>query len=189
MFKIAHIVNTLHAQPQSDLHTAQPVTLKTMLQAKTFAKSDVEVQLLSAQFPEDSDACPEGFHQTRDLSRSVLDFGTFKHSRKLPLIKDILDRLYDETDADYLIYTNVDIALMPFFYLSIRDLVLQGHESFVINRRTITDANPFPNQLPRMWAEIGTAHPGLDCFVFPRTAYKDFFWEKGASEQIALERS
>lgn len=129
----------------------------------------------NATSAKDSDACLEGFHKTRDLDRSVLDLGTFKHPRKLPFIKDILDRLYDETDADYLIYTNVDIALMPFFYLSTRDFFLQGHGFFVINRRTISDESPFPDQISRMRAEIGTAHPGLDCFVFPRTAYKDFF--------------
>ena len=35
--------------------------------------------------------------------------GDFQKEIKLPLIHDILERLYNASDADYLIYTNVDI--------------------------------------------------------------------------------
>jgi len=40
----------------------------------------------------------------------------------LPLLSDILDRLYAATDAEYLIYTGVDIALPTVFLLNRRQL-------------------------------------------------------------------
>jgi hypothetical protein len=179
VIKLAHIVNPVRVAPESDLYTAQPVTFETMLQARAFAQSEVEVQLLTAQYQEDSDLIPDGFIKTRNLDRSVLDMKEFEHPRKLPLIKDILDRLYDATDADYLIYTNVDIALMPFFYLYVKDIILQGYDSFTINRRTITDTTTFPEEISQMWAQIGEPHPGIDCFVFPKQVYKNFFLGEG----------
>jgi len=42
--------------------------------------------------------------------------GTFRARRKLALIKDIMDILYESGGADYMIYTNADIPLQPYFY-------------------------------------------------------------------------
>ena len=86
MRKIAHIINPFNANPSSDLSTAQPITFESMRRAKEKAKDLVEVELWSAQYLEDRNMIPEGFHATRDLDRSVLDLGTFEKPLKLPLI-------------------------------------------------------------------------------------------------------
>src|SRR5712692_535207 len=111
MIKLAHLVNPVIVPPTSDLYVAQPITFESMRVAREFARDQVQVTLLSAQFPEDCAMVPPFFHGTRDLNRSILDLRNFRVCRKLPLLKDLLDRLYEESDADYLIYTNVDIAL------------------------------------------------------------------------------
>jgi len=173
MRRIAHIINPVSVDESSDLFTAQPVTFKTMQVARDFARNKVDVGLFSAQYPEDRDMVPEEFQSTPDLGSSILDFGLFKKKRKLPLIKNILDRLCEATDADYLIYTNVDISLMPHFYVALNDIIEKGYDAFTVNRRTISKEYKI-EQRASMYAEIGEPHPGHDCFVFKRGLYPNF---------------
>jgi len=174
VMRLAHIVNPVVVDESSDLYVAQPVTFETMRVARKFARGQVDVTLFSAQYPEDRSLVPDDFVQTPDLERSILDFGRFERRRKLPLLRDVLDRLYDASDADYLIYTNVDIALQPHFYLAVSQFIEQGYDALVINRRTITDSYQSVEEIPLMYAEAGEAHPGHDCFVFRRKQYQDY---------------
>ena len=170
--KLAHIINPVLVPPSSDLFVAQPVTFETMQIAKDFAQADIDVSLFTAQFPEDRPMIPDGFTPTPDLDRSVLDVATFKKKRKLPLLRDILDRLYEAApDADYLAYTNVDIALMPFFYRSVKQYIQTPLDAIVINRRTISNEYTGCEQIPLMYADLGEVHGGFDCFIFKRASY------------------
>jgi hypothetical protein len=104
----------------------------------------------------------------------VLDVGTFSIPRKLPLIKDILDSAILVTDADYIIYSNVDIAVVPHFYLSLDSIISEGWDAFMITRRTLSKDYKTASQLWRMYADVGAGHPGNDCFVFRREAYSNY---------------
>jgi hypothetical protein len=174
MRKIAHIVNPVLVDDSSDLFLAQPVTFETMRIAKELARGSLDIQLFSAQYPEDEPVIPAGLCRTPDLDRSVLEFGSFDKPRKLPLLKDVLDRLYEATPAEYLVYTNVDIGLMPQFYLAVDRFIDAGFDAFVINRRTISNRFTSVEQLPLMYAEVGNPHRGWDCFVFRREAYPHY---------------
>ena len=175
MVKIAHIINPVKIKESSDLYTAQPITFQTMQTAQKLAQlAGIDVELYTAQFPEDHSIIPEYFNKTPDLERSILDEGTFKKPRKLPLLKDILDNLYHATDADYFIYTNVDIGVLPHFYTSIAEIIKQGYDAFIINRRTIKKKYTKIEEIPLVYAEIGGKHAGYDCFVFRRDAYSKY---------------
>ena len=91
------------------------------------------------------------------------------------MIKDILDSLYQCSDADYFIYTNVDIILQPSFYLTVMKYIELGIDALVINRRTITPNYTSVRELPLMYSEIGYPHPGFDCFVFRRFIYPYYY--------------
>lgn len=173
-FSVAHMVNPVAVGPTSDLHTAQPITFESLRRARDFSAGDVDVTLLTSHFPEDAEAAPPDFAGTPHLERSVCDLGTFRQPRRLPLLRDLLDRLYAATNAEWLIYSNVDIAVVPYFYEAVTMLIEQGHDAVVINRRTIPDTYREPSQLPLMYAEAGQPHPGHDCFVFRREWYPDF---------------
>ncbi len=174
MKTLAHILNPVLVDSSSDLYVAQPITFETMRIARDFCAGQVHVEFFSAQYAEDHVVVPDGFQPTLDLERSVLDVGNFQQRRKLPLLADILDRLYEATDAEYLIYTNVDIALMPNFYLAVDQIIDSGYDGFVINRRVISDRYHDTSQIPAMYAEIGEPHRGWDCFVFRRDAYPKY---------------
>lgn len=175
VFRLAHIVNPVRVGPDSDLFIAQPITFQTMRTAVLEAwKRGLAVELFSAQYPEDRDIVPDFFSRTPDLERSILDFRSFAKNRKLPLIKDILDRLFQASTADYFIFTNVDIALQPFFYLAVASFIQAGHDAFTINRRTIPGHYRSVAEIPLMYAEPGDEHKGYDCFVFARGMYSRF---------------
>lgn len=175
MLSLAHIVNPVNVPESSDLFFAQPITFETMRRARSTARNLVDVALLTAQFPEDRPFVPDDFVATPDLERSALDLGEFKVPRKLPLVRDILDRLYEHTPhADFLIYTNVDIGLMPHFYTAIERYIDQGLDALVINRRTISSEHRGIDAIPLMYAQVGKPHSGYDCFVFRRDLYPRF---------------
>ena len=117
---------------------------------------------------------PNEFHATVNLSRDVTDLQTFSRKMNLPILKDILDRLYNESDAEYLIFTNVDIGLQPHFYEQVLEIISSGHDAFIINRRRIPAKFHSVDQLVEMFNEKGLKHPGFDCFVFHRDLYPKF---------------
>ncbi len=175
MKKFAHIINPVKVGSESDLHKAQSIVFETFELAVEFAKNfDIEVELYSAQYAEDHQIIPDIFKCTPDLQRSVIDLGRFKEKRKLPILQDILGLLYSATDAEYLVYTNVDIGLMPFFYPAISNIIDLGFDSFVINRRTISADLADRRNLNMLYAEVGDDHPGHDCFIFRRDAFAFF---------------
>ncbi len=176
MVRLAHIINPVQVPETSDLYVAQPVTFQSVILARNFARQQgVDVQCFTAQYGRDRALVPAEFIPTPDLTRSVLDVGTFQVARPLPLVGDILARLYEAApDADYLIYSNVDIALQPHFYCAIAALIDQGYDAFVINRRTISTTHRDPAALWLMAAEMGKTHPGHDCFIFARSHYPHY---------------
>lgn len=171
MNSIAHIINPFIADKNSDLYLAQPITFESMRRAKAKANGIVRVELLSAQFSHDLEVVPSDFKKTRHLERSVLDLQQFEQELKLPFIEDILERLYTESDAEYLIYTNVDIGLYEDFYLQVNYFINSGLDAFIINRRRLKQIYIEKSQLDEIYEDTGKSHPGFDCFVFHRSLY------------------
>jgi hypothetical protein len=176
--KFTHIINPVKVSESSDLYIAQPITFETMRRAKAFAKDLVDINLITAQYEEDKEIIPNYFLQTPDLKKSVMDYRAFTKQRKLPLLKDILQRAVDfEANTDYVIYSNTDIALMPFFYSFINEKIKEGFDAFVINRRTISKKHTLES-LYSAYSEFGIEHPGYDCFIFRKEIFKKFILEK-----------
>jgi len=174
MRTLAHIVNPFIAPADSDLAVAQPITFASMLRAQADAAEVAKVELWSAQFTSDRGIVPTGFAFTSDLDRSVLDLGQFQRPMQLPLIKDIMDRLHQASQAEYLIYTNVDIGVMPDFYQQVNAFIEAGHDAFVINRRRLPEHYTTSDQLEAIYQDRGKSHPGFDCFVLHRDLYPQF---------------
>lgn len=177
MLRLAHILNPVKTPDGSELAIAQPVTFESIRVARAFA-TGASVELFSASYPEDYPIIPPYFLKTPDLDRSVRDIPAFAGKKKLPFIKDILQRLYDSTDAEWLIYTNADIALMPQFYAVVAHFIEAGHDAILINRRRISRTYHSVAELPQMYSDIGASHPGYDCFVFHRDLLAHFILDE-----------
>lgn len=164
--KIAHIINPIKVSENNDLYKAQPITFESMRVAKNFSSFKDNITLCSTQFGEDLTIIPNYFNVLSNIERSVLDANANLKGRKLPLIKDILEKLKEIPEADYYIYTNVDIALMPQFYDLVYSYIGWGHDAIVINRRRLNKQYATVSELPVMYSDLGRSHPGFDCFVF-----------------------
>ena len=145
-----------------------------MLAAQERAKSSFKVNLYTTQFEEDKTIIPDGFEVLPNLKRSVSDCNPLLSDRKLPLIADILKILEENSDAEYFIYSNADIGLMPHFYQYVTQKLNEGYDALVINRRRLNARYTKIEELPEIYADLGASHPGFDCFVFKRSLIKKF---------------
>ena len=174
MHTIAHIINLFQPSETSDLKLAQEVTIASMIRAKKESKNPSAIQLFSAQNEEDGKVVPAEFTATKNLTRDVSNLTVFEGKMRLPILKDILDRVYAESEAEYIIYSNVDIGVQPHFYDEVNHFIQQGYDAFMINRRRISENYNSVEQLGEMLSEQGKKHPGFDCFVFKRELYPKF---------------
>lgn len=75
------------------------------------------------------------------------------------MLVDILDRVHAQAvQADYLIYTNIDIGLWPEFYVEVARRIESGFDAFMIGRRTIGTEFTAPAQFEQIVAQEGTPH-------------------------------
>lgn len=174
MVKIAHIINPVKVKESSDLYNAQPITFESMVVASKYAVKFNQITLYSTQFEEDKEIIPSDFKILSNLTKSILDINPKYKGKKLPFIKDIFEKLNEVEDADYFIYTNVDIALMPYFYDVVIDYIKVGHDAIIINRRRLSKHYSSPNELQFMYADLGKSHPGFDCFIFKKELLNKF---------------
>jgi hypothetical protein len=171
---IAHLVNPVRRPLDSDLTYTQPLTFESIRNAAEQAQDVAHIDLLTTQYPEDHKIIPPYFTRTPDLTRCVADLHAFTVYRKLPLIADLIQRLYHGSSAQYLIYTNVDIILHPTFYLEVAKRIRSGLDAFIINRRRVPGHYRALQDLPTIFTLDGSSHPGFDCFVFHRSLYPKF---------------
>lgn len=179
MTRIAHIINPVKVKEISDLFIAQPITFQSMLTAKKNAKNPENITLFTTQYEEDREIIPLEFEILPNLKQSVLDVNTSLTKRKLPLIKDILNCLHEASDADFFIYTNADIGLIPNFYNEVLKIIENKNcDAIIINRRRLRAIYTSTDQLEAIYKDKGKSHPGFDCFVFKRELFEKFILDE-----------
>jgi FkbM family methyltransferase len=167
-FGLIHLVN-LYSGPSGSRAVQEAVTA-SMREAQSADQNPVS--LVNVQAESDPDLTPEGFLRARNIDRTVLDLGTFQRQRPLPLLFDVVERGAELAGPDdFIVYTNSDICLQPYFYRCIRDLIELGFDAITVNRRTLDDRQKFPEGSSLVRAETGLNHRGFDCFVFPKSAF------------------
>lgn len=174
MVTIAHIINPYKPIPQSEHGYTQPLVFQSLIAAKNNTAFKSDIQLCTVQYEEDVEVIPQEFTQLPNLQRSISDIHQFSKSRKFPLIQDILATAYHHAEAEYFVYTNTDIIVMPFFYDAIMAYIQQGYDAFTINRRRISKHFLQETNLNVLYAEVGKSHPGFDCFVFKKSLFTKF---------------
>jgi hypothetical protein len=181
-----HVISPVDAQALPSLQTAQDVTFAALTWAKKIAdlsQLPFNVHQTAVQFAGDHNEVPQGMDVLPNLDRSASQLADFQKPRRLPLLWDILQHADAASSAgrgghdarcEYLIYTNIDISPMPYFYTFLYQMLRFGFDSLVINRRTISDVYTQTSDLPIMYADMGIQHPGLDCFIFRRDLFRRF---------------
>ena len=76
------------------------------------------------------------------------------------------------SDAEYFIFTNLDIGLYPHFYIKVREIIEKGYDAFCINRRDLPKEHDGmlldESAIELIFSIEGMKHPGIDCFVFKK---------------------
>lgn len=180
--RIAHLINPFKCNEDhpSYLYYAQPVTFKSMYAAKKEAETiGIKVDLYAVNFPEDDEIIPDFFIKLPFLRESTKTiFPDISGEKKLPIIQEMLVSIYNNTDAEYIVFTNSDIGVQRNFYVEIYNLILsKSLNSLIINRRD--NIPKFKNQirltehhLDIIYEESGYKHRGKDCFIMKRELLK-----------------
>lgn len=182
--RFRHIV---HVYDDKDLPVntqVQQITFRTMEGAMAFAAPEIPVRCVAVTYPEDLGLVPLGITHAPVLQRFVTDVADFATKRPLPLLFDILGNgleaqaAFAEEEvcdtAEYIVLTNSDIHLQPYFYRVLAELIGQGWDVLSVNRRTL-DVEPGQRGFnPLFLAEPGKEHGGFDCFVFPASMAAQF---------------
>jgi hypothetical protein len=176
LLRIIHLLNPVKVTNHTDLFNYQYITFESLLRAQKQCNTNIAVRLCTTQYEEDKSIIPAEFNVLSNLQRAVSDVNTQLTGKKLPLIADVLNKLPEAGETDYYIYTNMDIAVMPFFYDAVHQYVLKGHDAIVINRRRISNRFKRVEDLPEMYAELGKSHPGFDCFILKKELLNQFIF-------------
>lgn len=185
--KITHTIKPVDINPRhypSYLHVAQPITLDSMVRAKQVAEEaipELEIDLHAVLHVDENISLPREFRLDPRITRYIHDVVNVPDTTDLVFLKDILQcslisHYYGteiKNDADWIIYTNVDIGLYPNFYKFIYNRIKDNRAPFCINKRIlpkqieghgIITVDNYKELVPGLKSD---KHPGLDCFVFP----------------------
>lgn len=165
-----HLLNPITESTNAGLFAAQSISFETLkIALQDAAAADILVDTLMIHYKEDQPHLNIDYTKFAQIENSVLDYGQFSIPRKLPLLRELLDVAHANSEAEYLIYTNIDICLIPYFYQSITNIIKSGTQSFTITRRTIPQPPGSDYPLTALFADVGEPHRGWDCFIFPRS--------------------
>lgn len=176
--RILHIINPVKVSEQSDLFFAQPITFESLINAKNYSRFSESIILSTTQFEEDKSIIPKEFLQLSNLKTSILDLKPKLKGKKLPFIRDILDKTKEIEACDYIVYTNMDIGVLPHFYDVLFAYISKGHDAVVINRRRISSEFKKIEDLPLIYSQLGESHPGFDCFFFKKELLEKFIFDE-----------
>lgn len=167
----SHIVNPFPAPADSEHGIASRITFASLRKAVAVAQeAGVGVDVRAVVLPGDERAVEPPAVLAPRLARTVQDIRALRPVRPLPLIADILSRGAEGASGSHLIFTNMDIALQPHFYTTLRELILEklgDAAPFVVYRRNIASHYGRVEDLPEMYTAEGERAYGFDCFVFP----------------------
>ena len=163
-----HVVNAYNVGIRSEVDCHAAVIASMRYAASCAAVDGVGIQFHAVCKADEAELIPSGFAGHPVLSRTIRDDVRYSGCKPVPYLFDILTPLRGGEAGEWVVFTNMDIVLQPWFYTSVLEMLQAGFDSLIINRRT----QPAEYSGCREWllrSEIGVSHPGMDCFVFPRS--------------------
>lgn len=168
-----HIINPFPCPEDSEHGIASRITYESLrIAAEEAAKNGIQIEVNAVVLPGDEIAIKPPAKLAGHLGRTIQDIHPMSPRRLFPLIADILRTGTESSSCDYLIFTNMDIAVQPDFYVQLHEIVEKRFEPgtpFTIYRRNISSHYNSIEQLPEMYREPGQIAYGYDCFVFPKS--------------------
>ena len=111
-------------------------------------KVGIDIKLYAVNYPQDDEIIPEYFIKLPPLK--------IARNRKLPMIQEMFDSILQNSDADYIIFTNSDIGVQKNFYIKVNEFIDK-------DKKRLTEKN-----LDIIYKERGRINDGKDCFIMDR---------------------
>jgi hypothetical protein len=167
--EFTHIIPGLDSSAPAQLQEEFGLTIRSLEIASEWAeKLKHDVHVVVADFLHEPSAVAHSFARIPVLTADVQ--GRFPSLPRLPFLKDAL-RL--QVQSDWVIYSQADIIVAPFFYERIATEIDKGFSSFSINRRTVKRMEGTSDPLAEIWSQVGITHKGTDCVVMPADTYQN----------------
>lgn len=171
--RFLHLLPIVGNSAPEELLLAQELTLRSIEVARKFS-STIDVDVVGSRFFDEATPV-DWMIDYPCLSTSFSDICGIDDGPRLPLLREVFLPLQDLTGYDYVIFSNIDIGIQPFFYDAIKRWTLEGLDAINITRRNI-DMKIQEASLVKAYSANGKAHPGSDCFVFtPKSANRFIF--------------
>lgn len=170
-----HLINPFPCPDTSEHGIASKITYESLRRAVELAQDHgIRVEVNALVLPGDEDAVKPPATLAGYLERTIQDVRPLVPKRSFPLIADLLRLGASASQCDYVIFTNMDIAVQPGFYRELDDIITRRFTPgvpFAIYRRNIPGHYDRIEQLPEMYAQarVGQIAYGYDCFVFPKS--------------------
>ena len=165
-----HIINPFPSGEETEHGIASKITYASLEVAVQQAKTEgVDVQVSAVLLKGDELSVKSPAILAGVLKRTVQDLYNLRPKKPLPLISDILNMGALSFESSHIIYTNMDIAVQPNFYIKLREVIenfSNENSPFIIYRRNIPSNFNSIDQLSEMYTQEGTISEGFDCFVF-----------------------
>ncbi|MGB3591795.1 MAG: hypothetical protein WBA16_08960 [Nonlabens sp.] len=165
--RILHLINPYEGGNKNE----QEIVLQSLVHACSQSCPSIEVTIAAIVHKEDSPKMPDAIQNLHYLERFVDQVANLSIPSTKPLLRDIFNFL-NSYNADYIVYTNMDIGVMPFFYDSIKSIIEKGMDAFIINRRRVAPQAISNPSLHNYYSDLGAMHNGYDCFVFKKEIAK-----------------
>ena len=176
--RLLHVVNPVGEKlPQAVLVAAQRLSFQSQYIASEASFKGLQLEWMAVLDKRDANCVLPPFYTHRHfLRRYVGDMTEAILPRRLPLIGDIMQAAL-EVEADFYLYTNIDICLQPHFYAFLLPYLQRGYQGLIINRRRIPKYFDWPYEaLSAYSSRYGRSHPGYDCFVCSRLVAERLFF-------------
>ena len=174
--RLAHIVSPVDRPTSEELGFAQSISFEAQQEALKLAPSHIELTYIALHYRREAIELPSFYHHRFFLSRSINDICPSSRPKYLPLIAEIM-ALAAQVDADYYIYSNIDIILQPYFYAFLSNYLSlkqtydgsdNKYEALIVNRRRIPYLRMSYRKLSAYSTRWGATHPGFDCFLLSK---------------------
>lgn len=184
-----HIINPYYSPREFDIQT-QTKALTSIERARQLSQYSETIKI-SAVYEPGQELLVDNFKPDYQsfIDRNVLDIRDFEIPCKLPLVFDILEAgVKNAKPDDFIVFTNTDIILAPYFYDAVIDLLQSGFDAITINRNTLSEKQILIDSLAINIAEKGRYHPGYDCLIFSVKSLKKFVTNQACLGRSAVMR-
>ena len=158
-----HIVPGLDAGAPAVLKADFKLALEALDTGLSCATSEnIKVSTVVAEFASGGAEIAHPFVSARVLRSDATEISDLLP--RLPFLRDVCAI---RADTDYVIYSQADIVISPFFYPALTRIISRGQRTFSVNRRTIQMENTPGLKPVDLYSNTGSSHSGTDLVVMP----------------------